>query len=327
MGSSSWSDKHYKERVNLRTSSGRATFEHHEAIRSGSVKVAAHTTLDPSKLKAGKRESRDSKEHPESNPVFIGLDVTGSMASVPDIIQKSLPKLMGLLLRKGYLIDPSICISGIGDIKFDKVPIQIGQFESGIEIEDDLTNLYLEGGGGGNRHESYEIMLYFLSCLTSTDSWEKRKKKGYAFIICDEELAQFVDRKEVVGIFGQEQAFEPVKLTIEDVLKAVLEKWELYCIIPHMTSHYKDSSYSARWRELLGERVLMLEEPEGISELIASTIGVLEDVADLSSIVTDMTTEGTSSSVANAVGTALASVGNSRGLSKMNKDTGLTTLS
>ena len=325
MGGSTWSDSHYRDRATLRSKTGKKTFAYDNDIRSGKSAKAAHQTLDPAKLKAGKREARDSDEHPESNPVFVGLDVTASMSVVPTMIQKKLPSLMGLLLRKGYLTDPAICVSAIGDVECDSVPLQIGQFESGIEIEDDITNLYMEGGGGGNRHESYDLALYFLARCTSCDAFEKRGKKGYAFIICDEELRPHVSRSAVARVFGDDHKLE-ADIGIETILAEALEKWELYCIVPKLTNHFSDPSYKERWRDLLGERVLLLEDPDGISELIASCIGVLEDNADMASLATDLKDEGASDSVAAAVGTALAKVGDNAGLAIAGANTGLTEL-
>ena len=71
------------------------------------------------------------------------MDVTGSMRQVPVILQANLPRLMGLLIRKGYLEHPQILIGAIGDATCDTAPLQLGQFESGIEIEEDLGKLFL----------------------------------------------------------------------------------------------------------------------------------------------------------------------------------------
>lgn len=325
MGGSTYSDDHYRAAASYRAANNIPTFQHDAAIRSGKSAAKAHESLDPSKLKAGKRESRDSDAHPESNAVFVGLDVTGSMREVPKMIQAKLPTLMGLLLRKGYLTDPAICCAAIGDVKFDRAPLQIGQFESGIEIETDITNLYLEGGGGGNGQESYDLALYFLARCTSCDCYEKRDKKGYAFIICDEDMPPSLHASEVERVFGHKPEAD---IPIITLLEEVLERWELYCIIPKMTSYYGDPKYSARWRSLLGERVLHLEDPDGISEMIASTIGVLEDQVDLDGLVGDLTSEGSTEKTANAVTKALATVGAGKGgLSKVTDgDTGLSTL-
>jgi len=227
------------------------------------------------------------------------------------------------LTLKGYIADPAICIAGIGDAKYDRAPFQVGQFEAGIEIEDDITNLFLEGGGGGNRHESYDVALFFLARCVATDSWEKRGKRGYAFIICDEELPSVLQRSEIEKVFGETFGLEG-DVNVDDLIAEVLEKWELYCIVPNMTSHYSDDSMKVRWRAKLGERVLLLDDPNGISELIASTIGILEDNADLDGLVEDLASVGTSSATAAAVTRALAKVEGS-GLSKL-ANTGLATL-
>src|SRR5205085_5425976 len=132
------------------------------------------------------RQRRDSGNHPPSHAVSVLFDVTGSMQSVPRILQANLPRLMDLLIRKGYLEHPQIIVGGIGDATCDRAPLQIGQFESGIEIDDDLGKLYLEGGGGGQKTESYELAMYFLARHTALDCFEKRRERGYLFLIGDE---------------------------------------------------------------------------------------------------------------------------------------------
>lgn len=326
MGGGSWSDAAYSSRMEATRASGKDKFEYSSKVASGVVAKAAHESLDPKKLKDGIRECRDSDSHPNSKPVFIGLDVTGSMHSVPRMIQKKLPSLMGLLVRRGYLADPSICVSAIGDCDYDRVPFQVGQFEAGIEIDNDISNLYMEGGGGGNMHESYEMALFFLARCVKADSWEKRNEKGYAFIICDEELVASLSMKDVEKVFGNPMGLQE-NLPIEQLLAEVCEKWHLYCIIPKMTANYSDPAYSKRWRALLCERVLSLDDPDGITELIASTIGILEDNADIDSLVDDLTSEGATSSTAASVSRALANVSAGGGISKLvGGDTGLATL-
>ena len=97
------------------------------------------------------------------------FDVTGSMRKVPRVLQTKLPQLLGLLQRQGYASDPQIMFGAIGDATCDRVPLQVGQFESDNRMDDDLGRIVLEGGGGGQMTESYELAMYFMARHTATD--------------------------------------------------------------------------------------------------------------------------------------------------------------
>ncbi len=118
-------------------------------------------------------------------------------AKVPRTLQTKLPQLLGLLLRHGYVQDPQILFGAIGDATCDRAPLQIGQFESDNRMDDDLGRMLLEGGGGGQKMESYELALYFMARHTQHRLLQKRGKRGYLFIIGDEMAYQKVKRSEV----------------------------------------------------------------------------------------------------------------------------------
>src|SRR5579884_1752900 len=101
MGTTRWSDEHYRDRARLRAAAGKDAFEHDHEVRSGRAARAVHQKMNPKGVAV--RESRDSAAHPESHAVAVLFDVTGSMRSVPRVLQENLPKLMDLLIRKGYL--------------------------------------------------------------------------------------------------------------------------------------------------------------------------------------------------------------------------------
>src|SRR5262245_12095704 len=199
MGGTRWSDDHYRDRARMRAARGKSAFEHDDEVRAGRAE-GVHQKMNP--LGVAVRESRDSEAHPTSRAVAVLFDVTGSMQTVPRILQANLPRLMGLLIRKGYLEHPQILIGAIGDATCDEAPLQIGQFESGIEIEEDLGKLYLEGGGGGQTTESYELAMYFMARHTALDCLEKRNQRGYLFVIGDEMPYAKVKRREVASIIG-----------------------------------------------------------------------------------------------------------------------------
>ena len=179
MGSGRWSTDVYSAAAGYRAATGTSAF----AYSDGGARTA-HPALDP--MNVGRRESRDSDDHPRSTPIAVLFDVTGSMGTVPRVLQTKLPQLLGLLTRKGYATDPHIMFGAIGDATCDRVPLQIGQFESDNRMDDDLARIVLEGGGGGQKMESYELAMYFMARHTSLDSVLKRGRRGYLFLIGDE---------------------------------------------------------------------------------------------------------------------------------------------
>src|SRR5262245_28154326 len=130
MGSGAWDTTIYDWRASAKAASGRSTFDYFDRMRASTPhrKWAAHPTLDPKGVKL--RESRDSDEHPESVAITVLFDVTGSMHTIPQTLQQKLPGLFGLLIRKGYVEHPQILFGAIGDATCDRVPLQMGQWES-----------------------------------------------------------------------------------------------------------------------------------------------------------------------------------------------------
>jgi hypothetical protein len=303
MGGTYWSDDHYRERASFLRRAGKSAFEFHDLnMRLPYRDRRVHDKMNPHGVKA--RESRDSETHPESRSVGVLFDVTGSMGMVPRIVQANLCQLMGLLLRKGYLAHPQILIGGIGDATCDRAPLQVGQFESGIEIDEDLAKLWLEGGGGGQQTESYELAMYFMARKTAIDCLEKRGRRGYLFLIGDEMPYRYVKRKEVAKVIGDRLAED---ILVEQMVRELERKYDTYFILPNLTSYYDDPKIHSRWVELLGQNVIRLEDPNGISELIASTIGLAEEVVDLDGVHRDIVDAGRGE-VSDAVSRALAPV-------------------
>ena len=116
------------------------------------------------------RECLDTEEHPETIPVILALDVTGSMGSAATMCASKLDEIMTELY--GKVKDVEFLMMGIGDLACDNVPIQASQFESDIRILDQTTKVYFEGGGGGNSYESYTAAWYFGLHNTKLDCWK-----------------------------------------------------------------------------------------------------------------------------------------------------------
>jgi hypothetical protein len=293
MGGSRWDQDHYHQQVTRSVQSHGTAFVHDANVNTGKTQRGVHADLDPRALKGGRRESRDSPAHPESNAVLIGLDVTGTMSSVVRQIHASLPKLMGLLTRKNYLAHPQICFCAIGDAVTDEAPLQVGQFESGAEMEGDLSKFWLEGNGGGQAMESYELFAFFGARHTSTDCLEKRGKLGYAFIIGDEKPWPKVHAEHQRQWLGATEASDiPVKAIFEELQ----EQYHVFVILP-LGSNYGDR-YKSEWAEIVGaEHVLVLPNPEAAAELIAAQIGMCEQSVDAAGLRRDLADIGTSAAL------------------------------
>jgi hypothetical protein len=249
------------------------------------------------------RESRDNADHPNSTPLAVFFDDTGSMGIVPRVVQTKLADLFGLLLRKGYCEDPQVMVGAYGDHEVDGVPLQLSQFESDNRIDDALDKIFLESGGGGNGGESQWLAWYYLAYHTVTDAWEKRQKKGYAFFIGDE-VSLPATASAVQKCVGDG---EPLgSLDHKEIVKALLEKWDAYVlVIDNLTA--KGQRSIPFYQELFGkDRVLIVENEEAIAETIALTVGVSEGTIDLDDGVDDLKALGVSDDTIRQATKALA---------------------
>lgn len=294
MGYTHWSDDAYDHIKKTRTTHTRA-----EIFKNDNQVDPA---LNPHGLRF--RESRDSVAHPRSNAIVVAFDVTGSMGTIPEhFAREKLGGLMRMLVERAYIEDPQLLFAAVGDTYSDKGPFQVGQFESGLEMDMWLTRIWLEGGGGGQVHESYGLAHYFAAHHTATDCWEKRRKKGYLFTIGDEKPWD-LPRAHLKTVFGGAEA----DLTIRQVIQQAQERYEVFHIHVAQGHHGTDPSVLARWRELLGERVLVLDDSSAVCELIAGTIGLCEGNTDLARFARDLEALGAESSRVTSVKNALSTV-------------------
>jgi len=308
MGGGHWDSKLYATSAKVRAVSGVKDFAHSGDVMSRAKHDRkAHADLEPLAIKDTAnhiRESRDSDEHPESRAIAVIFDVTGSMGTVPQIFQKNLNKLMSLLVLEGKIEHPQILIGAVGDATCDAIPLQISQFESNNLIDEHIRKVVLEGGGGGQFMESYELALYAMARLTEMDCLDKRGQKGYLFLSGDEMPYPVVKKDEVNRVFG---VGEEADVLIEDIIKEVKEKWEVYFIIPEHTYHARDPKLQARWNELLGQNVLRLDDESAICELVASTVSAEEGI-ELNEILENLKKSGINDKVRNSVEKTLTAV-------------------
>ncbi len=258
----------YQRLARHRKATGTPDFDWDAKART-SGRYTVHDTLNPYGVTV--RESRDSAGHPSSTAVGVLLDVTGSMGSIPMALQKKLPELMGLLMTRGYVEHPQILFGGIGDATCDRVPLQIGQFEADNAMDEQLRNLILEGGGGGQMTESYELAMYFMARHTDLDCWNKRRQKGYLFMIGDEMPYGQVDPIQVERLIGDRLQ---ASISVEHIVSELKKRYEVFYIMPTGADHSGEDRVLRTWKNLLGQHVLQLTDNEAVCEVILSVMAL-----------------------------------------------------
>ena len=235
--------------------------------------VFHQTKMNPEmNIKDKVRESRDSEEHPNSFPIILALDVTGSMGRIPHmLITEGFPEIMKKIMDSG-IKDPQVCFVGIGDHYSDAAPIQVGQFESSDDLLDKwLKTIWLEGHGGGNGGESYGLAHFFAANCASTDSILHRKQKGVLITIGDEPNHLSYDTDYLKKLFGI--APETRVMAARDLIAQAQLHWNVYHI-NLMDYSGVSKNVQDNWKSLLGDHFINTEDAEGkdIPDLIAGII-------------------------------------------------------
>src|SRR3989344_105533 len=273
MGSGRWDSDAYTDASRTRSRTGVPDFKHTADVAAGRAS-GVHADLDPKRVAgstsplAGQcvRESRGSNEHPNSLPIAVFFDVTGSMGEIPVVLQKKLPSLMDVIIAKAGVADPNILFGAIGDFHSDEYPLQVGQFESDNRSDEQLRNIIIESGGGGQDMESYGLALSFAADHTATDAWEKRGKKGYLFTMGDEAFWPEISKDEIEKIFGIKVEKDE---SVTDIVARAKERWEIFHLVILEGSRGGEKSIRNRWRQLLGERIVMVANASLVCEIIA----------------------------------------------------------
>ncbi len=224
------------------------------------------------------RESRDSEDSPESTPIIIGFDATGSMGYLAaEIAKNSLNKTATMILEKRPVTDPHIMCaafteptsSGYGN------PLQVTQFEADIRVVEQLLEFSL---GGGNMYSYDALVWYFAWKHTSIDSLEKRGKKGFLFCIGDEigddGKGYILSSHNIRYTFGDE--YSPNYRTRE-LAELCGKKYEIFHII---TGSHTGASLKT-WEPLLPGRNAIVESEniQYVSEVMISIMQLVGGAA------------------------------------------------
>lgn len=272
----------YSYEAHDKITSSRATSSNAEIFQQQGI----HPLMNPFGVRV--RESRDSAEHPNSVPIVFALDVTGSMGQIPvQLAKQELPKFMKTLLDVG-VTDPQVLFMFVGDAAHDKGPLQVGQFESTAEDMDRwLTWAWLEGGGGGNGCESYDMAMYFAARHTETDCASKRQKRGYFFMTGDEKPYPSVSKTFVRGLVGEELKED---VPLDAICKELAGQFHPFFLVPD-PGRYKNVGQA--WHKVMGDHVIKLACPDDVCYVAAVLVALTEgNLQDMDAVVLRLKEEG-----------------------------------
>lgn len=233
-----------------------------------------HKDLDP--LGVAFRESRDSADNPNSTPLIVAIDVTGSMGIIADVIaRKGLGTLFTSILDRKPITNPHLMFMAVGDANCDRAPLQVSQFEADNRIVEQLTQIFIEHGGGGNNFESYNFPWYFAANHTQHDSLIKRGKRGYLFTIGDEEAPKNLTTDQIKKFVGDDLEREQ---STAEMLQDAQRAYDVFHIIIEEGSHARANmdKVVSGWTNLLGQRAIRLSDHTKLAETIVSIIEVAE---------------------------------------------------
>lgn len=240
--------------------------------------------LNPAKMKLP-REACDSALSPYSKPYIFAEDITGSMdVFLLSLIQHEFPRLIKNMYEncKPDCV-PHIMMMGVGDASTgarDQAPLQVTQFETDTRILEQLEQIYIEKGGGGNDSESYILPWYFAAKHTRLDCYDKRGEKGFLFTFGDECPPESIGRTEIRKVFGDRDDVEHVQgvYTAYDCLEMASKMYNCYHIILRgwYYNHQHHRNVIDEWRNLMGTHVCDLSDHHYLPELVVTISNMYE---------------------------------------------------
>ena len=287
------------------SSSGWGSYGSSKSYSYDSDKALGSTSLDSSMQPLDRRIKSNSK-----HPIVIMLDVTGSNTSFAKIVYDKMPMFFGQIEQKGYLNDFDISVCAIGDAHCDDYPLQIADFAKGTEIDTWLSKLVLEGGGGGQTRETYELGAYYLLNNFDYDT----DASPIVFFLGDEKAYAEVSPGYIKKYIDSTFTGEAIRTKL--VFDKLLEKIpNTFLFLNPYCGRYNDKDIKDDWEQLFGDKskniIFMQEDNEkAIVDLLLGTIALIND-RDLESYKVDMLDRGQTNARIESVDRMLTGLSNS----------------
>jgi hypothetical protein len=260
-----------------------------------------HEHLDPKKYSKIGENSYTQISTFSRSPIVFGLDVTGSMGEWVKIIYDKLPMFYGQVIQQKYLEDPSISFCAVGDSDWSIAPLQVSTFSQGLEIDDQIKKLFLEGGGGGNGKESYELLAYFYLNKVNLQNCQF----PFLFITGDEIFFEKITSKALKKVLNIDQNDEnnennnnneiniDLELDSVEIFKKLCAKYNVFHIRKSYSDPKTEKIMAKKWADAIGkERILDVETPKACIDVILGAISLTSGSRNLEGYIEDMKQRG-----------------------------------
>jgi hypothetical protein len=169
-----------------------------------------------------------TRECVNTTPIVVALDVTRSRGDDTKLVYEKLPTFIGQIEMHGYVQGAAISFCAVGDANSDKAPVQFGQFEADNRLDEMLTHVWIEEGGGGTGEESYELAAWYYATQTKLDCLEQGRK-GYFFFVGDECFYPELSKAQVKKWLGRDIH---ENLPSKEVFRLLQERFHVFFILP-----------------------------------------------------------------------------------------------
>ena len=253
---------------------------------SGFTASSMHDEFNPTTVTTRLSKKGPFNEFRDVITVLIGLDVTGSMDIIPkSLLQGRLGNLM-IDLKKTFN-NPNenlqISFAGIGDAKTDEAPLQVTHFESDNRFSQQLQKIWLEGHGGGNGGESYNLLWWYAANKTHLNYVQQDKRKGILITIGDDNVHPNLTSNEIQ--MWLDPKYDGGDISNQVLIEAARQQYDIYHIIITDGNAYQQdylrnakksqtqqTNETQQWKNMLGEENVILSKSNLVADAIADII-------------------------------------------------------
>ena len=193
-----------------------------------------------------------------------------------------MPMFYGQIMIQNYLEMPGVSFCAVGDYNSDEAPLQVSEFGQGKEIDQLISKIYLEGGGGGGYTESYETAAYFYTEYVETPLSEM----PFFFITGDEAFYEKIPAETVRKMTGRDPDYD---VNSQEAWKNLMKRYNVFLIKKPYHNEKNELIIKKQWYSTIGkERVLEIETPKACIDVILGAIAITSGTRNLETYINDM---------------------------------------